>query len=176
MLNNPQLDMNVSIFVQNHEGIFPMACNIKVPTQKGKNRINLLRISQISSDQVNDGHFVLIKNIEGFLARKSTNENRSQVYRKKFCPQCLCQFKDSDTDKYRNHEKLCTNKYNQEEIMPDKTDRVEFSNYDKQYQTEVWQVISICITVVMILFIYHLLPPGGLTFFTEMVNMHFTFS
>ena len=142
---NPHLDLNVSLFLRNNRGVFPMASNIKNENQKGRNKINLLRISHKTGDTVNNGHFVLIRDLDSFLQKKTCTEKRSQVYKKKFCNQCFSQFKSVDSPKYKNHQKLCTNKYNQKEIMPDKEDRVEFKNFDKQYQTDVMLVISISI-------------------------------
>ena len=131
--NNPLLDMNINVYCLQNNEVYPMAKNIG----KGKKVINLLRISHKDGNSVHNGHFVLIKDLDSFLARKIQGETRSQMYKKKFCPLCLCQFRSGDSEKYLNHKKLCTNKRGQKEILPDKDDRVEFSNYDKQYQTEI---------------------------------------
>ena len=135
--NNPELDMNINVYCLQNNKRYPMAKNIKIENQKGKNVINLLRLSHKDGNSVHNGHFVLIKDLDSFLARKTQRDKKSQIYKKKFCPLCLCQFRSEDSEKYVNHKKLCTNKRAQKEILPDKDDRVEFHNYDKKYQTEI---------------------------------------
>ena len=104
--NNPELDLNISVFALSQGKVYPMETNIRVKNKEGKNVINLLRVSHKTGNDVNNGHYVLIKDLDGFLARRSQTEDRFRLYKKKFCPQCQCQFTSEDSEKYQRHRKL----------------------------------------------------------------------
>ena len=107
-----------------------MAVNIG----EGTNVINLLFITIKNGKNGYRGHYALIKNLDIFLASKTKS---NQQYKKFFCVNCLTQFKEEDSEKFKKHKYLCVNKFQQEEKMPDEDQRVEFKNFDAKYQTEV---------------------------------------
>ena len=73
--NNPDLDLNIVVYVLNHNKPYPASDCIKIENQEVKNRINLLRITHMNGDTVNNGHYVLIKNLDHFCANSYRDEN-----------------------------------------------------------------------------------------------------
>ena len=103
--NNRDLDMDISVFIYHKNGVYPEEMNIKNPDQEGKNKIYLLKVPRgTGKKNTDDYHFVLIRNIDLFLAKKY--DDGKNTYKKKFCPKCLCQFEKDDSAKYERHMKL----------------------------------------------------------------------
>ena len=133
---NPKLDMKINLFFLQNNEVFPLATNIKNENQEGVNQINLLRVTG-KSDEDSEivSHWLLIKNLDSFLAKTIHCPKRDRKRVKKFCVNCLAQFSEEDSDKFNNHQQMCINKNGQKELYPTSEDRIEFNNYNAKYQT-----------------------------------------
>ena len=139
---NPQLDLNLSIYFDHENEIKPWLSNFKIPEMPGANQVDIFMAFPSDFGEgvvLMDGHFLRILDINLFLQKRKPS---GQSNKKFLCRDCLKTF--SRQIYLDEHVPYCTNARGQTQIIPEEGQTLEFKNFPKQYLSGIYNMFMTC--------------------------------